>query len=107
MANKTELVTDKSKLIADFNRDMRWIVENESSVGYNSIRFRQMLERYEGYETAQRLLRSQPPSNTFSPLREKGRLDLTAEYYVSQEKYESLFTESEREIAAFRLRAES
>ena len=81
------------------------IVEREGEADLRSTRFRQMIERYGGLETAHRLLKPDRdlPPNTFGYLRNIGRLDLTMEFYVVMDKYRSLFSEQEREIAQWRL----
>lgn len=100
-------MTDLKLLEADFDRDMRQILETEGEVGLNSTRFRQMIEQFGGVGTAHRLLRPdrELPPNTFGYLRKIGRADLALEHYVVQEKYQLLFSGEEREIAAFRLRS--
>ena len=93
-------------LQGQFNREMWGICEREHEVGLCSTRFRQGLEAYGGVSYAHRLLAkadSDFPKNTFTYLRENGRLDLTAEYYVVQQRFHSLFSESEREVAQWRL----
>jgi hypothetical protein len=92
-------------LDAAFNNDMLGILEREGEAGLCSTRFRQMIEQYGGVETAHRLLspdRELPP-NTFSYLRKIGRLDLAMEFYVVMEKYLTLFSDEERDIAQWRL----
>jgi len=99
-------MTDIERLENEFHHDMLGILEREGQVGLNSNRFRQMLERYPGRETAKRLLKTQPPPNTFGYLRKRDKLDLTVEYYVALPKYETLFDEDERKIAEWRLEHE-
>jgi hypothetical protein len=100
-------MTDIDGLKVEFDRDMRQILEKEGEAGLNSTRFRQMIEQYGGIETARRLLKPdrELPANMFGYLRDIGRPDLTIEHYVCLEKYRSLFSKDEREIAEFRLRA--
>ena len=72
---------------------------------YPSGRFRQMIEAKGGLRAARELLQPdrQLPKDAFTTLRKAGRLDLTVEYYVVQEKYSPLFSEEECEIAKWRL----
>lgn len=92
-------------LKGEFDADMRSILDREAEVGLCSTRFRQMVEQYGGLEAAKRLLQPdrQLPPDTFSFLRRIGRLDLTMESYVVQDKYRSLFSDEERQIAQWRL----
>ncbi len=96
---------DKKQLEEDFNKDMFRILEQESEAGLHSTRFRQMIERYGGVETAHQLLQPdrQLPPNTFKYLRSINRRDLAMEFYVIQDKYRPLFSDQERDIARFRL----
>jgi hypothetical protein len=70
---------------------------------YNATRFLQMLEKHRGIETAKILLRSPHVSEGYTALFERGRLDLTVEVLILQEKWNSLFSDEEREIARTRL----
>jgi hypothetical protein len=100
-------MNDRTRLESEFDADMRSILEREKEVGFNSARFRQMIDRWGAVEAAHRLLRPdcELPSGTFSVLRDMGRLYLTMEHYVVMEKYQSLFSDEELAIAGFRLRA--
>ena len=96
------------RLEADFNKEMFGILEREMGAGlyaYPSDGFRRMIDEKGGLRAARELLQPdrQLPKDTFSTLRKAGRLDLTVEYYVVQEKYSPLFSQEEREIAQWRL----
>lgn len=94
------------KLAAQFHTEMEMIFEREREIGLCSTRFIEGVTRYGGVGYAQRLLQkaeSDLPANTFTFLRSKGRLDLTAEYYVVQDRFRSMFSEAEREVAQWRL----
>jgi hypothetical protein len=97
-----------SELEDEFGRDMELVLKREKEVGLISVRFRQMIERWGAIGAARRLLEAdrELPPNTFTYLRSIDRLDLAMEYYVVMPKYGSLLSEAERQIAAFRLRAE-
>jgi hypothetical protein len=93
-------------LEAQFNGEMESIFERETQVGLCSTRFIEGVRRYGGVGYAHVLLKkaeSELPANTFRFLRDLGRLDLTMEYYVVQERFQILFSETEREIAKWRL----
>ncbi len=71
--------------------------------GYRATYFLQMLSELGGLETARQLLASSSPSEGFTALWERQRLDLTVEARVIKPEYEPLFTEDERETARKRL----
>jgi hypothetical protein len=72
-------------------------------IRYPANRFRQMLARLGGVETARRLLGKPGVSAGFTRLSEAGRLELTMEYLVLQPEFTSLFTFDERRTARQRL----
>lgn len=95
---------DEDRLKSEFDREMRSILEREGELGLCSTRFRQMLQEGDGWSVAKRLLsKGEPPTNTFTWLRKQGRLDLTMEYYVGDDKYKRIFTDDDRAVAKFRL----
>jgi hypothetical protein len=98
-------MNDTVHLEAAFNKAMHWILDHEHEIGLNSTRFRQMVEQRGGLKAAHMLLESdrELPRDTFGYLRRCGRLDLSMEFYVVQEKYHPLFSGQEREIARWRL----
>lgn len=69
----------------------------------NATYFLQMLETHGPYETARRLIHTPRPSEGFTHLWERGRLDLTVEATVLQERFTQLFTDEERDICRERL----
>jgi len=87
---------------------MYWLLDHEHEIGLNSSRFRQMIEEHGGVKAAHLLLQPdrELPRDTFGYLRRCGRLDLSMEFYVVQEKYRPLFSDQEREIAQWRLEYE-
>ncbi|WJH37118.1 hypothetical protein N6H14_16450 [Paenibacillus sp. CC-CFT747] len=74
-------------------------------LGYNANRFVQMLSSpQESIRTAKRFVVSPTPSDGFSELWRRGRLDLTVEALVGyHSEFESLFTEEEISAARNRL----
>lgn len=74
----------------------------KSELGYVATRFHQMVEDRGGVDAAKQLLHS-PPSDGFTTLGDKGRLDLSVEYHVIDPEFSELFTEEERRIAEDRL----
>ena len=91
---------------AEFNAEMESIFEREGEVGLCSTRFIEGVRRDGGVGYAHTLLKkaeSDLPKNTFSFLRNVSRLDLTMEYYAVQDRFRPLFSDSQREIAQWRL----
>jgi hypothetical protein len=76
----------------------------KTQAGYNATRFLQMLEEYRGLETARKLLYAPHISDGYTALWERHRLDLTVEALILQDKWHSLFSDQEREIARKRLK---
>ncbi len=73
-------------------------------LGYVATRFAQMLAEHGGVATARHLLRGSP-SEGFTTLWERQRLDLSVEYHVCQPRFQPLFTTAERRTARRRLEA--
>lgn len=71
--------------------------------GYPATYFIQMVAERGGLATAQHLLRSTAPSQGFTELWERQRLDLTVESLVLQPKFQHLFTPQELATARQRL----
>ena len=71
--------------------------------GYNATYFLRMVSDLGGYAAAQRLSHTATVSDGFTTLWEKGRLDISVEALVLQERFAELFTGEEREIARERL----
>jgi len=89
-----------------FHRAMVLIYETaKRELGYNATRFLQMVSEQGGLATARQLLWSDVPSEGFTTLWERGRLDLTVEAHVLHSEFASLFTDKDREQARARLEA--
>jgi hypothetical protein len=89
-----------------FHRAMVSIYETaKRELGYNAIRFLQMLSEQGGLATARQLLWSDTPSDGFTTLWDRGRLDLTVEAHVLSDEFAPLFSETDRERARARLEA--
>lgn len=90
-----------------FNRAM-WSIYSDTinETKYNPGYFRKMLEDIGGFETAKKLLSANTTSKGFTKLWELGRLDLTVEALIidNKEKYKELFSDEELEMANRRLR---
>lgn len=71
--------------------------------GYNASVFLRMLHDRGPLETAHFLIHTRKPSDGFTALWERHRLDLTVEAHVLQDRFEELFTDEEREACRQRL----
>jgi hypothetical protein len=71
--------------------------------GYTATRFIQMVSEVGGLQTARALVNANTPSDGFTALWEKGRLDLAVENLILQPQFRQLFTDEERERAERRL----
>ena len=75
----------------------------KNDVGYNATLFLRMLSDHGGLETARRLITSSRPSDGFTALWERGRLDLSVEAYALRPEFEPLFERSVLQAARERL----
>jgi hypothetical protein len=76
----------------------------KDEIGYVAGYFIQMVSELGGLEAARQLIRAPAPSEGFTTLWEKKRLDLSVEYHVLLPQFEHLFDRREREIAYRRLK---
>lgn len=72
-------------------------------LGYNAARFLQMISEQGGSSAARQLLWSNAPSEGFTTLWERGRLDLTVEAHILRDEFAPIFTDEDREQARARL----
>ncbi|WSW02795.1 hypothetical protein OG509_42200 (plasmid) [Streptomyces sp. NBC_01006] len=72
-------------------------------IGYNPVRFMQMLGEVGGVQAAKQLLRGRNASEGFTNLWSARRLDVSVEAFVLLPWYEGLFTDAERDTARRRL----
>jgi hypothetical protein len=90
----------------EFERRMVAIYERaKTEAGYHATYFLRMLSEHGGVETARRLIGSSQPSDGFTTLYLKRRLDLTVEHLVLEEEFSSLFSVELTETARERLRS--
>jgi hypothetical protein len=104
---RLEHLNSSRKLEDEFSLDIEFIRQHEKEIGCHSGYLWRMIEDIGALSAAHKMLKPERefPSGTFSYPRKCGRPDLIMEHYVIQDKYRPLFSETEREIAAFRLRA--
>lgn len=93
-----------SDLEKNFHADMEHIYKYaKEQLKYNATRFWKMVCEKGGYQTAKQLIHTASPSDGFTVLWEKKRLDLSVEAHVLKAEYHTLFTDEEREICKKRL----
>jgi 5-methylcytosine-specific restriction enzyme A len=83
--------------------ELRGTYEAARKRGYVATYFLQMLEEHGGQETAKRLLAKSEPQTGLFELWNLGLLNESMEAVILQEKYNSLFTETELAEAHRRL----
>ena len=88
---------------AAFHKAMTGVYEKAKAVGYNPTIFIQMVANSGGLAAAKQLLAAGKPSQGFTELWERGRLDLTVEALVLQPEFSPLFTQAELRTARRRL----
>ncbi len=97
-------MTAEDELVAEFQRRMVGIYDRaKKEAGYNATLFLRMLGEHGGLETARRLVLSTAPSQGFTQLWMRHRLDLTVEHLVLEERFQPLFDDELRERARQRL----
>jgi hypothetical protein len=75
----------------------------KGEAGYHATYFIQMVAEQGGLATARQLINSTTPSQGFTELWERSRLDLTVEALVLQPRFAHLFTRRELQVAKQRL----
>ena len=95
-----------SQLEQEFHRAMVNIYDRaKNEAGYVATRYIQMVAEHGGLATAKMLIDADKPSDGYTALWERGRLDLTVEALVADDpKWKTLFTPEEIEKASQRLR---
>ena len=90
---------------AEFEKTMDDLCREAKSIGYNPIRFQQMLAEQGALATAHQLLASKGFHDGFTKLWELKRLDISLECAVLNPTFRSLFSTEELDEARRRLRA--
>lgn len=89
----------------EFNRAMVDIYQQaRDELNYIATRFIQMVSDQGGVAAARQLLSGQP-SDGFTTLWERGRLDLSVEFHVLLPRFQQLFRPDEHRTARHRLEA--
>lgn len=75
----------------------------KSEAGYTATRLLELVSQLGGVNAARQLLAAPKPSDGFTTLWEKGRLDLSVEAHVLKPEFAQLFSREESDIARRRL----
>jgi hypothetical protein len=95
---------ERRQVESDFAKAMRDIyLTAKTELGYNATYFLRMLSTEGPLETARKLISSTAPSEGFTALWERGRLDLTVEAHVVHSRFSALFSADEQDLARERL----
>ncbi len=93
-----------SELESEFGSRIRELYDRaRREAGYNATHFISMVANIGPLGTAKKLLASRTISDGFSELWERGRIDLTVEALVIEPTFETLFTDTELDVARHRL----
>lgn len=87
-----------AKQIENLTQELFAAVAEAEKLGYRPTYFKQMLAESGGFETINRVLASNKPSDGFSRLWELGRLDLTCEAFIVEKHWREHF---DPELVAF------
>lgn len=90
--------------LREFTRAMLDIYRRAlTETGYHASFFLNMVNEKGGYQTAMTLIHSSQPSDGYTALWERQRLDLTVEALLLRPQWHDLFTENDRRAAHRRL----
>ena len=92
-----------TRLEDDFHREMENLYHAAVELGLCPTYFLRMVSEHGGVATARRLLNASEVQPGLTDLWEIGRLDLSMEALVLQERWEALFSDEERQMARKRL----
>ena len=87
-----------------FHQAMVNIYHAAAKLGYRPTYFLQMVSEHGGVTAAKRLLQATEHQSGLTRLYELGRLDISAENLVLQDRFKTLFSDEERQTARQRLR---
>ena len=89
----------------EFHSEMVRLFDVASSLGYRPIYFLRTVQEHGGVSAARKLLKAPEAQSGLIKLWELGRLDISVEALVLRERWNSLFSDSERQAARQRLEA--
>ena len=85
-----------TKLETDFTAELlKKLEQAEAVTGIPELRLQEAARKRGGAAAVKELLRRGQTTRQFSELKERGRLDLSAEYLVTRGKYGALFSDEE------------
>ena len=90
-------------LAEQFEQRLRESIRLCIALGYRPSVFIDMMERYDGVQTAKRLIAAGDIQSGFRRLAEMGRLDLSMEQIMLEPEFAPLFTREELTAARWRL----
>ena len=99
---KEGVMDEPERAFAKAMRDV--YVRAKTEAGYNATYFLRMLSDHGPIDTARRLITSTQPSEGFTQLWQRGRIDLTVEATVLRPEFVDLFTDEERDACRRRLK---
>ncbi len=96
----------KTALEKDFDTAMMNVyLRAKTEVNYTASLFHYMLSEHGGVETARRLIHRPTPSDGYTALWKRGRLDLTVEAVICEDaRWHPLFSQDTLDIAKNRLK---
>jgi len=93
----------KTELEDEFDDAIIRALNEAKNIGYVATRFFKMFNEMGGVETAKVLINSRKPSEGYTALWERKRLDLSVEALVQDPRWQPLFSSEEIEKARQRL----
>ena len=99
------ITTMTNKLADEFHQAMVSIYHVAAEHGYRASYFLRMVNEHGGLAAAKRLLSASESQSGLTRLWELGRLHISMEALVLQDRWESLFSDDERRKARERLEA--
>ena len=92
------------RIETEFEKSMHDLCREARSIGYNPVRFQQMLAEHGALSTAHQLLASKVIHDGFTRLWQLNRLDISLECVVLNPAFQPLFGTEELDEARRRLR---
>ena len=89
----------------EFHQAMGGIYHLAATLGYRPTYFLRIVQQHGGVSAAKQLLNAPVAQSGLTKLWELGRLDISMEALVAQERWKPLFSDAERQAARERLKA--
>ena len=94
-----------SRLDDEFHQEMEDIYCVAASLDYRPVYFLRLVKEHGGVAAAKRLLSASEAQSGLTKLWELERLDISMEALVVRERWRSLFSDAERQVARKRLKS--